>query len=130
MEVSEYLKDNGYHHKFLKSGDVSDGKVFTIYIGSKDLADRLAKILSQDLAGLLSRPKVIDGIEFAPNISGRFNQKGKGFNKYPSLGVKGFSTIKNLGSWFETDNKALSKIVFETSFNRLVELHGTYFTGS
>tara|TARA_A100001015_G_scaffold209665_1_gene234800 strand:- start:132 stop:761 length:630 start_codon:yes stop_codon:yes gene_type:complete len=34
MELSTYLKENGYYHKYLSGGFPSDGKAFTVYLGS------------------------------------------------------------------------------------------------
>lgn len=130
IEVSSYLKDNGYNHKYLKGGDVSDGKVFTIYIGSKDLADKLAQVLSHDLVGLLRRPRVQNSVELAPGIAARFNQLGYGFSRYPSSGVIGFNVLDGLNSFGSNYDHKLAKLAFEISFNKLVELHGVYFTGS
>src|SRR5690606_45734 len=54
--VSDYLKANDYCHKYLHGGEVEDGKMFTLYIGSHQLAFHLAQIISRDLKGKLARP--------------------------------------------------------------------------
>jgi hypothetical protein len=82
--VSDYLKQNGYRHKFLSDGEIHHGKIFTVYIGSYAKTAKLADILSRDLRQYLRKPLDDREIEFAPGIVGRF----KSDNIYDSVSKK------------------------------------------
>lgn len=88
IAVSEYLKESQFNHKYFSGGELEDGKVFTLYIGSHDLAKKLAKELSRDLQGKLARPNNHHEIEFASGVIGRFRGDKKYFTSY---GPYGFS---------------------------------------
>jgi hypothetical protein len=90
--VSEYLRKNGYNHKYLKGGEPSDGKIFTVYVGSHRLTQQLARKVSNDLQGKLAKPATTsDEIEIATGVIGRFSGSGKRFNQY---GTCGFTLLK------------------------------------
>ncbi len=91
-KVSEYLTKNGYMHKFLSGGDLGDGKVFTIYIGSYNLTDKLSQEISEDLTGLLAKPAISE-VEFAPGVVGRFTGDRFNFTQYSLSGI-GFSFLE------------------------------------
>lgn len=146
--VSKYLKDNGYRHKYLSGGEIEDGKVFTVYIGSKDLTDELAQKISSDLQTYLRRPVFVDEVEYAPNVVGRFeSSKGTGaepFSKY-GFGIRGVDILRqdkekiveaNMQKFNNTrsENEALLPGgyigAFTRSFERLSQDYGSFFYGT
>lgn len=134
IAVSEYLKQNKFRHKYLFGGDINDGKIFTIYIGSFDLARKLSLELSQALKGLLAKPAAVEEIEYAPNIVGRFDAgKTPNFLQY-GLGVRGISVLRNWGQillYSSTETKPSHVVTaFRASYNQLAKDFGTYFYGT
>ncbi|MBI2140469.1 hypothetical protein HYU14_06085 [Candidatus Woesearchaeota archaeon] len=88
-EVSGYLTSKEYYHKFLSGGEIEDGKIFTVYIGSRDKAEEEAQNLSKDLAQYLSMPVEHGEIEFAPGVVGRFDASNARmtFHQYGGFGL-------------------------------------------
>lgn len=147
--VAEYLKRQGYRHKYLSGGEISDGKVFTVYIGSKDLTDKLAQEISRDLAPHLKRPVFSDEVEYAPNVVGRFDGGTlRDFEKY-GHGIRGINMLRsdvelvvNRMLTNNFDHKRTSKDdldtaipggflgAFKRSFERLAKDYGPFFYGS
>jgi hypothetical protein len=108
-EVARYLKQNGYVHKYLSGGEIENGKIFTIYIGSLNLVQKLSKTLSQDLEYLLTKPKDKGEIEFEAGIIGRFVvESGTEFHKYGSVG---FSLLKE--DWDKITNLRFQNLIPE-----------------
>ncbi len=143
-QVSHFLKTSGYWHKFLKGGEPQDGKTFTVYIGSKDLADAAAQDISRSIGALLARPKDVTEIEFAPGVIGRFDTRGD--NEFPqySAVLRGFPELNedkmnffalrhmiknNEPGALEKYKKATGE-AFEFAYARLSEKYGTYFYGT
>lgn len=95
--VSEYLIREGYYHKYLQGGEIEQGKIFTLYIGSHELAKRLSERLSQDLKEWLCLPLPKDEIELARGVVGRFNAGGDlnahGGRIFHQYGPDGFSLL-------------------------------------
>jgi hypothetical protein len=120
--VSEYLKSKGYSHKYLSGGSPEDGKIFTIYTGSKKLTTSLAKEISRELSGLICRPSTSSEVEFAPNIVGRFSVISDKYTRYPIGKVRGMPIRKDLFGANHTQAFNLSFIELEKDF-------GVYFTG-
>lgn len=138
LKVSQYLTGNGYYHKFLTGGELEDGKVFTVYIGSKKKIDQLAAQVSQDLQPFLSKPTDHREIEFAPGVVGRFVAKDNSeeFHAYGTHGLvflkkyfdKSIEIIMQKGSATAVPASLTEEAISE-SFRRLKEKYGTYFTG-
>lgn len=130
--VSEYLKDNKYHHKYLSGGDVSDGKIFTVYLGSHNNAYKWAKVISNDLDGKLLRPLDKSEIEYAPNVCGRFCAISIDFRQYPNPHTRGMSA-SNKCVFSPYNNKGYTidvvKHDFNTSYNALADAYGSLFHG-
>lgn len=84
-EVSHVLSEKGYCHKYLMAGDASDGKVFTIYIGSRKKTEEEAQQISTSLKGLLSKPVNKAEVEFAPGVVARFTAKNPHSDKSMSF---------------------------------------------
>lgn len=140
--VSDHLKMLGVQHKYLRGGEVDDGKIFTVYCGSKDRADAIAQQISRDLGSLLRRPMDTSEIEYAPNVVGRFAGAFTGpdaeFGQYPLMGMRGLTVLKSdvRISWTsykdksEAGKKLMSTKAFVKAFTRASEKYGTYFYGS
>ena len=137
VSVSSYLQENGYLHKYLSGGELSDGKVFTIYVGSYDLVTKLAEEISSDLQEKLCRPGHHGEIELAAGVVGRFAGPKKEFGKY---GTSGFSFLRSDASLYNNYvNTAIGssnyqeqleklRTMAETKgYSRLLELYGDYF---
>lgn len=97
--VSKYLKESNFYHKYLFGGEPNDGKIFTLYIGSKKLADQLAQELNRDIGQYLAYPKSLEEIEFSRGVVGRFcaireKNYGKGYDKYVQYGTCGTSCLR------------------------------------
>lgn len=134
LEVSGYLISHGYCHKYLSGGEILDGKVFTVYFGSKDLAVRLSQELSTDLEPFLKRPITAEEVEYAPNVVGRFVGSMKDFMQY-GLGLRGISVARNwadhLSPWQDPEEKKkVLPLAFTDSFNKLADEYGEYFYGT
>ncbi len=128
-QVSDYLIEQGYEHKYLNGGEAEDGKVFTVYIGDYSLAQKLALKLSQDLQGLLSKPEVETEIELASGVVGRFVGPNIDFYSY---GTSGFSLLSRYFNQFHFEQNPERKSVLQReaeieSFKRLKEMYGKYF---
>lgn len=133
-EVSEYLKQNRYAHKYLSGGEVEDNTIFTVYFGSL-LKAKLANVLSKDLEFALQRPLMKYEIEYSPNISGRFVGNREEFTQYPAAKTRGISSLIDLvgsDNWTERTPEEAEKHkldVFEISYKRLSDLYGSFFYG-
>jgi len=77
--VSSILKILDLQHKYLFA-DVSDGKVFTVYLGSKQIAEAAIPLLHAELKDYLLDPKAPGEIPFAPGIVGRFSGSKERFS--------------------------------------------------
>ena len=137
IEVSRYLVENGYDHKYLSGGEHDDGKIFTIYIGSRQKTEELASKLSNDLRPHLAKPVHHNEIEFATGVIGRFCAAFRGgeFRKY---GTSGMDTLRSafdehIGVLMMPPSRAKYKETLRElerkSFKRLNELYDTYFIG-
>lgn len=131
--ISEYLIRKGYCHKFLNGGEILNGKIFTVYIGSHDLTNALAQTLSMDLQDYLSRPIAKEEVEYAPNIIGRFTGGRDEFQQY-GFGIRGI-TIHNKWAdqmtWnTEGEKGKILPLAFTDSYNALSNRYGSYFYGT
>ena len=135
--VSEYLKKEGYAHKYLYGGVGSEGKAFTLYIGSFALTHKLAREISSTLGELLAQPTAHDEVELAQGIAGRFtaitpssSEEAPVFTQY---GVYGMSARKekllSMGNWTKIVTQESKKELATDAYNALTEKYGTYFTG-
>lgn len=138
--VSDYLIKNGYDHKYLSGGEIEEGKIFTMYVGSYNMAKRLAQGLSHDLYIYLCKPGENQEVEFAAGVVGRFVASKYLKNNFNKYGTCGFS-LK------EDDLKQLHRLIFfhknkpdleekkkkfiqdaeEKAYKELQEIYGDYF---
>jgi hypothetical protein len=133
VAVSEYLRKGKFWHKYL-DGEILDGKVFTVYFGSHDLAKKLASQISRDLRPYLRQPIVKDEVEYAPNISGRFQVMSEAFEQY-GFGLRGISILTSWAKdkityWTPQAEKAKRlPLAFDDSYKAMADLYGEYFYG-
>lgn len=71
-QVSSVLKKLDLEHKYLFA-DVLDGKIFTVYLGSKRTVETVMPLLYENLKSYLLEPKAPGEILLAPRIVGRFS---------------------------------------------------------
>src|SRR3989344_3172963 len=96
--VSEYLKSNYYNHKYLQGGEPDDGKVFTVYFGSKGMMDKSSQKMSNDLEQQLSLPGAYDETEVARGAVARFtvaDDEPRGGNEFARYGAYGLSFLRD-----------------------------------
>lgn len=87
-EVAEFLREQGFNHKYLSGGEVESGKVFTIYTGSKEMTERAVRVACDGVGSLLDEPKASGEVLFAPRIVGRFEgQTDRFYRKVASQGI-------------------------------------------
>lgn len=75
-EVSRFLKEHGYTHKYLstENDETESGKIFTVYFGPKQLAEESIRDISDNIGDVLSPPIDTVGEQLvAPNIVARFD---------------------------------------------------------
>lgn len=122
-QVAATLKLGGYHHKYLSGGEVENGKIFTVYTGSKEQTEQIIKVIADsEVAGLLEKPLADDSgeVPYAPNIVGRFvGNREKYMTKVPRLGV----------SVLRTADKDSVQESFTKTNKALLEDYGDYYGG-
>jgi hypothetical protein len=122
--VSRWLKINNFAHKFLSGGDISDGKIFTVYIGSYDLCTKMSKKIFDSLNQYLCKPADNTEIEIEPGIIGRFVCGDK--SRFRQYGTCGFSEIiDNNGILNKSQDQKDQKTLL--SFRKLSKEFGDYF---
>lgn len=148
ITVSLYLRDKGYRHDYLQG---SPEQTFSVYFGSKDMADHGIKRLERDLGKYLKKPRFADGKytlgqELGTNISGEFRVHRsaaplKGYKEADIPGY-GFAGIPVVGPYTERnckpgffqkpdkEQKFLALRDVRTGFRKMTELFGTYFHGT
>ena len=134
VAISNYLKTNNYEHKYLSGGDASDGKVFTIYLGSMQKMQQWAPVLSNDLRGHLAAPGASDETEVAPGLSARFDvgsTRGTGFHRYGYCGVplQRSSSPTGDAQILLRGSRSEKVAAVRSAFESLREEYGSYFTG-
>lgn len=137
--VADYLKQNGYYHKYLTGGIGSEGKAFTVYFGAKSVMDRWAPKLAADLGSALAKPAVIDEAEMAPGVVARFTSLGSAtnpdltngaFTQYGEYGMAARKTfIDKNGGWKYFDNRDAKREMAYDSYSELSKAYGSYFHG-
>lgn len=117
--VSKFLIENDYEHKYLSGGELEDGKVFTVYTGSKEQTERIAQEVSNGIGSLLQTPNATGEVPFAPNIVGRFVGRGDEFQQYGRNGVSYLS----VADWKDPET------AFSSADKVLRERYGKYYGG-
>ncbi len=135
LDVSEYLKQNGYVHKYLTGGLGYDGKAFTIYFGAKSIMDKWVPQLSNDLSTQLCKPSVIDEIEIGSGVVGRFTaiEGTTSTSEYLQYGEYGMSArkdfIREKGGWKNIKTRKAKREVAQDAYTKLSQKYGSYFHG-
>ncbi len=140
VATSNYLKQNGYAHKYLTGGGGGEGKAFTIYFGAKGVMDKWSQQLSKDLANVLCKPIVPDEVEITSGIVARFtNLEGDGkemdnqedaFLQYGEYGLSARKAfVLSKGGWKNISTPAQKKELARDAFQNLTRLYGSYFHG-
>ena len=125
-KVTQYLIENWYNHKYFLGGEVDDGKVYTIYIWSRHLAEKCASSIHRDIWVYLAMPKSMSEIEFRAGIVGRFVAM-RPDDKYDQYGTHGlvhliWESEKSLWktSWLFMHIEHLKKLqITEKEFNEV-----------
>ena len=130
VAVADYLQSDGYRHKFLMGGDIGDGKIFTLYLGSFEKAQAEAERISNELEGRLAKPVDHGEIELAPGVVGRFRTERFGFNPYGTSGLSTLTTHINpylMMNGTEEEKANYLARAEEASCGQLIKLFGDYF---
>ncbi len=135
IAVSEFLKTyngKGFRHKYLNGSAVEQGKVFTVYTGSKNDTEKAVKEIYDHTQHLIQNPRVnpseINGeTEFAPNIYGRFvGAKKDGFQEY---GHNGISFLQGDSGQILRGLKTPDQCV-QNAKDAAQKIYGDYFGGN
>lgn len=119
VAVSNFLKTHGFNHKYLNGGEIESGKVFTVYLGSKEATERYVKEIYEGVGNLLEIPKAHGEIEYAPRIVGRFVGGKQYFRQY---GRDGISALYDLPTYHPENTPERAK-------KKALEEYGEYFGG-
>ena len=138
QDVATYLSENGYYHKFLVGGEPSDGKVFTIYFGSRKMANKWAKVIAKDLSSYLAKPIDKTEVEFAAGIVGRFACRQKDHphtEKYTPYGHIGLPLMKANAKGVSAEERSRylqdpTEEELREVFNELHKDFGVFFNGA
>lgn len=139
-EVLSRVKQSGAIRGF-KIGDGGGkewgqpGKESTVYVGSRDKTDVVARFVSQELGDILLPPEgdtLIDDIPLADGIMGRFApQYDPEFHQYGSDGIPYLKEEFAKALWMPVDQqKEYLSVLAKKSLDRIVEKYGDYFTGT
>ena len=119
IAVSNFLKNHEFHHKYLHGGEIEDGKIFTVYLGSKAATERYVREIYEGVGDLLEHSKAYGEVEYAPRIVGRFVGGKKYFRQY---GREGISLLYDLPSEHPLNTP-------ERAREKALEEYGEYFGG-
>lgn len=124
-EVSQVLKQLDLSHKFLLA-DALDGKIFTVYLGSKSHTQMVIPNLYEKIGNLLLPPKASGEVSFAPNMVGRFvGGKDRFATK---VAFKGITLLEEDGMM--TSNSPGVQLAWERADQELRSKYGDYYGGS
>ena len=105
----------------LNSGQT--GKDFTIYVGSRAEAERIARQLSPLTNGRVYGDAALDDVEMAPGVGARFDVVGdKDFHQYGKRGIPILRDLIDIGQPFSDD-------AIQRSEATLANRYGEFFTG-
>lgn len=145
LEISDFLIQNGFHHKYFVGGDLKYGKVFTVYFGSWSKMLEQTNFISSSIGHLLVKPKAEEEIEIdigitarftvlrnrSKNILGRTVYSDDVYSQYGNFGIcmkneTAFLTGKNKGKT-PLKSKEEEIMYYEEIFNELVREFEEYF---
>lgn len=131
-------------HYFFKAGEAAAGKDFTIYVGERDRAVRMAKVLEQNLKPYIKTPLTRGAAAFKTDtamtksalVSGRFAAYGVkwrvGTNevKMAWYGYQGFPAINGPDNEFSEEDDEAKPSGYARAYSQLASLFGSYFIGN
>jgi hypothetical protein len=128
-EVSEFLKEKGFYHKYLSGGEVEAGKCFTVYIGSKDLTRQAVEFIEAQIGHLLQPNYGYPGYDqWSEHVSGRFS--GNRFKYSTKTGRFGFNLTNKLDRHLFNKNLTREEVeAYRLSHQALIRDYGDYFGG-
>ncbi len=129
IAVSQFLKSHDYMHKYLSGGEVEDGKVFTVYTGSKTQTERIVREISDGVGNFLEAPLARGELPFAPNIVGRFVGTRQYFHQYGYDGITLLEFDAGQVLYKTTDKDEFIKQAVARAKTRLTEIYGDYYGG-
>ncbi len=122
-QVAAILKIKDYYHKYLNGGEIEDGKIFTVYTGSKEQTERIVRdVANSEILDLLEPPlgDRTEEILYAPNIAGRFVGNNQQF--FTKIPIKGITILRGT-------EKLDKKIAFTLADKALQQRYGEYYGG-
>lgn len=129
-EVSKLLKQAGYEHKVDKNGGQS-GKDVTVYVGSREDAQKAAEAIEKAAGHLLGTPTgdvMTDDVAMTPKVMARFDARGdEEFNQYGSQGVPYFNDDVAQRLW--GDKKPTAEEARARAHEALKAKYGEFYTG-
>ena len=132
-QISRYLVQQNYDHKYLNGWESEDGKIFTIYIGSRKLAENLALEIKNDIWNLLSQPQISNEVEFQAGVVGRFIWSPKKYWQYWNAGITyiydDMTKLWNHDNYSTKEAKETINQMTQDAFQSLTYDYGEYFTG-
>lgn len=138
--ASDYLKQNGYAHKYLTGGSGGEGKAFTVYFGAKGTMDKWSQQLAKDLGNVLCKPVAPEETEVAAGIVARFTSLGSDgremgspedtFLQYGEYGLSARRAfVLGKGGWKNIATPEQKAELARDAFQNLTRLYGSYFHG-
>ena len=124
VRVSSILKTLDLEHKYLLA-DVSDGKVFTVYLGSKQIVEAVMPHLYGELKDYLLEPKAPGEIAFAPGIVGRFSGSKDRFST--KAAYNGITLLSEDDAKISNPSEAPS--AWKRADQEMRKLYGDYYGG-
>lgn len=124
-QVSEFLKRHNFHHKYLSGGEIQDGKIFTVYTGSKKSTEMSVRMITDLIGELLDEPKAPGEAAFSPKIVGRFEGNEKYFWRKRCRDGISIHRVRVVDPRAKITDEDVSY-----SRNILTQMYGDYFGGS
>lgn len=128
-EISTFLKSQNVRHKVGRSSG-QDGKDITVYVGGRDAAQDIAKLLDAQMGPKLKpagADVLTDDIQLAGNVWGRFDAgKGSDFAQYGKQGIPFLHVDQNNLTFGKGDSTS----AYQNALDTLTKLYGEYFTGT
>ena len=119
VKVATFLKDGNFKHKFLSGGEIEDGKIFTVYTGSKIMTEKAVVEIVDNVGNLLEEPRTDNEVKFSKRIVGRFEGDVNSFNRKAAGG----------GVMMARERPEINLENIEYAKKVLWEKYGDYFGG-
>lgn len=140
--VAQFLKSHsgsGFEHKYPSGGAIEDGKVFTVYTGSKENTEKAVATIFEQIGHLLQPPRVDPTqengeVEFAPRIFGRFHadlvkdESGNILADFDSYGHDAISFLRGDSGQVRFGAKSINDATLAAK-ERALQVFGDYYGG-